>query len=800
VKHKNSSAEESTHVDCTWRVRGLTALALAALLAVPAQAAKPPTDEAGPRQIRPQDGERSVRRGNQRVNAATGAPVALYRVGHAVTPGTPEAMATEYLQAAKAQLHLGGNLSDLDHRASWRSPAGDTVRYQQHVHGVPVLGAEVVVTIAPDSTVSFVMNGYRPNLGELSVEPRIGEQRARGMAFKYLGIRGELTYEKQRLVVYSGNDGGRLAWQIRVMPAGRPVGDWEVLVDAHTGELFKVVDTAYYVDGNGNVFDPDPLSSSGATYDDPGYTDGGDADTAALDSQLQNVILRDLTLSGGTYSLSGPYAQITDAENPKLGLFSQTSSTFNFTRTQSGFEAAHTYFHIDHMMRYINETLGLSIMPYQYSGGVRFDPHGLNGSDNSHYSSGSGQVAFGEGGVDDAEDADVVIHELGHGLHDWVTNGGLSQVDGLSEGTGDYIAQSYSRSLNQWTPADAEYQWVFHWDGHNPFWGGRTTGYGATYPGGLVGQVHTDGQIWGTCNMKIWDVLGREKTDKAFLAGLGMTSGNTNQEDAAQAVLQAAVNMSYSGSDISTIESIYQGCGYNVVAPCSSTCGNGSIECNEVCDGGGLGGQSCTDFGCSGGTLACNSTCDGFDIAGCLSCPVCDNDGACEFGEDCLGCPNDCASGSTSGAVCGNGVCEAGNGEDCVSCAQDCNGVQGGKPANRFCCGDGDGSGPVGCSDSRCTSSGFSCTEVPGAGGSYCCGTDGCESGESCSNCALDCSGGFELCTDGIDNDCDGATDCSDSECSSDPACSGSCGTAGASCTSNGDCCSNRCKGNGTCK
>ena len=63
-------------------------------------------------------------------------------------------------------------------------------------------------------------------------------------------------------------------------------------------------------------------------------------------------------------------------------------------------------------------------------------------SDNSFYSSSSGSLVFGEGCVDDAEDADVIIHELGHGIHDWITQGGLSQVNGLSEGTGDYFAQS----------------------------------------------------------------------------------------------------------------------------------------------------------------------------------------------------------------------------------------------------------------------------------------------------------------------------------------------------------------------
>ena len=171
-------------------------------------------------------------------------------------------------------------------------------------------------------------------------------------------------------------------------------------------------------------------------------------------------------------------------------------------------------------MRHINFTLGVPVTPYQYAGGVRFDPSGFNGADNSHYLSGTGVVTFGEGGVDDAEDADVVIHELGHGLHDWLTAGGLSQVNGLSEGLGDYVAQSYSRSLAQWTSAEAPFHWTFSWDGHNVFWAGRITNYSATYPAGLVGQVHTDGQIWVTCLMRIWNQIGRNATDRAVYEGI----------------------------------------------------------------------------------------------------------------------------------------------------------------------------------------------------------------------------------------------------------------------------------------
>jgi hypothetical protein len=284
---------------------------------------------------------------------------------------------------------------------------------------------------------------------------------------------------------------------------------------------------------------------------------------------LANIVWRtlpEITVNVNQYQLEGSYAKIEDFEAPFKGLFHQIDSIWNFTRQPDGFEAANVYFHLDQSMRYINDTLGFNLMPYQYTTGVQFDPHGLNGADNSHYISSTGRIAWGEGGVDDSEDPDVILHELGHGLHDWITNGGLSQVDGLSEGCGDYWAVSYNRSTGFWTPADPQYNWVFQWDGHNEFWSGRITNYSATYPGGLVGQVHTDGQIWSSTLMQIWDDIGRRATDENFLEALSMLNGSSNQADAAQAFVQADVNL-HGGANLVAIEYWFNLRGYNVTVP-----------------------------------------------------------------------------------------------------------------------------------------------------------------------------------------------------------------------------------------
>jgi hypothetical protein len=53
--------------------------------------------------------------------------------------------------------------------------------------------------------------------------------------------------------------------------------------------------------------------------------------------------------------------------------------------------------------------------------------------------------------VDDAEDADVVLHEFGHAIHYWITGLKSSSSQGLGEGSGDYwpclIAEALTNGL-----------------------------------------------------------------------------------------------------------------------------------------------------------------------------------------------------------------------------------------------------------------------------------------------------------------------------------------------------------------
>lgn len=510
--------------------------------------------------------------------AADGAAIELYAPAYRARRGDAEQMAREFVAARQAQLGLSGSELDSLQLAALRSGrAFSVVRLRQVQQGLPVYGSDLAVSVAPDGKVLFVANATVRGLTTVNAMATVSQARARKLAMQYLGTRAT-RHEASAQMIYGAADGTHLVWQLSIIASDGLRGTWEVLIDAHTGKVLRAVDTNVYADGSGMVFYPDPLSSTGAAYGAPGYLDGNDVDTAQLTAARVPVTLRDIGFSGGNYSLTGPYAVCWEWESPNDGDCPiQASSDFDFTRSELSFEAVNGYYHLDTFLRYVNETLGVAAMPRHYAGGVRYDAHGENGADNAHYGSATDELVFGEGGVDDAEDGDVLVHELGHAIHNWVTDGGLSQQQGLSEGTGDYLAVAYSHDFpNQWTPADPAYYWVFSWDGHNPIWPGRITNYQLqrTYQN-LPSAIHTAGQYWASCNHRARDVLGGLAMDKAFLEGLSMTTSSSNQKAAAQAVINAAAALGYSQAQIDAIGVAYNsgntggntGCTYDVTVP-----------------------------------------------------------------------------------------------------------------------------------------------------------------------------------------------------------------------------------------
>ncbi|WP_223607704.1 T9SS type A sorting domain-containing protein [Chryseobacterium sp. OSA05B] len=494
-----------------------------------------------------------------------------------------ETPAKSWIKENTRNLGIPG-FSELTLASVRKGNTGETLRFQQMIKNVPVFESVIVVHFNKEGRISYTgTESLKKNLKEVDTAPSFPASEALQKAHIASKTSGAVTFEENKLVVYLTDAGEtKLVYRVVTSSFDNP-GSWETIVDAKTGSVISMKDISVKhhdkndptpkknkkvtpkkapVTGSAYIFEPDPLSKTGSAYAG-NFVDNNDATNASLDAARTLVTIPEIDLTAGVYTLKGTYAEIKEIEAPAKGIFTQSTNQFLFNRSDDGFEAANAYWHLDNSLRYINVTLGIVCKPAQNNGVLRFDPHGFNGSDNSHYLTGSESLGFGEGGVDDAEDADVILHELGHGIHHWLA-GGISNADGLSEGCGDYWAHSYSRSLNQWPSTAPEYQWMFNWDGHNPFWAGRITNTTMTYPGS--GSYYDKAQIWSAALMRIWNRIGKEKTDRAFLEGLDLTTSTTNQQNAAIALRQAGIDMlgqfGFNCNDITAMTEEFTAAGY----------------------------------------------------------------------------------------------------------------------------------------------------------------------------------------------------------------------------------------------
>ena len=268
--------------------------------------------------------------------------------------------------------------------------------------------------------------------------------------------------------------------------------------------------------GTGSVFVSNPVQSLG----DETLVDQKDSDAAVPAAAYYTVTLTNLDGSG---FLHGDWATVYSETGNQA--FSPTN-TFMYTRHQDEFEQVMAYYWITEAQKYI-QSLGFGVTRRAIDNQpqkVRLNQLGYDNSFETNHP--ILELRFGKGGVDDAEDAEVVLHEYGHAIHDSQNFSFASEQAGaISEGFADYWAVTVSDVVSQrlGVPEREPLPCVADWD---------STSYTSTvphclrridenlhYPQDLNGEVHHDGEIW---SRALWDIrrkLGNVKADTLILKG-----------------------------------------------------------------------------------------------------------------------------------------------------------------------------------------------------------------------------------------------------------------------------------------
>jgi hypothetical protein len=285
--------------------------------------------------------------------------------------------------------------------------------------------------------------------------------------------------------------------------------------------------------GTGRVFFPNPV----ALLQDQSLTDQKDADYPALQPAYRIVTLTNLDGSG---YLRGDWANIrSETGSPAYS----PDNTFLYNRHDDQFEQVMAYYWVTEAQKYIQSLgFGATRRPInKESQDIRINQLGI---DNSYSWDKHDVLRFGKGGVDDAEDAEVILHEYGHAMQDsQVTPFGFGtsvEAGSIGEGFADYWAVTVSNVIAP-TPDPA---CVADWDSVSYTTSVphclRRVDTNLHYPEDLNGRVHHDGQIWSRALWDIRSALGHEVADTIILEAQFSFAPDTGMPAAAQATVNAA--------------------------------------------------------------------------------------------------------------------------------------------------------------------------------------------------------------------------------------------------------------------
>jgi hypothetical protein len=311
------------------------------------------------------------------------------------------------------------------------------------------------------------------------------------------------------------------------------------LLAAVIGVVSAPTVTAAPTTGVGQVFMVNPVQSSG----NQNLVDAKDSASAVPGSQYAIVPLRNLDGSG---TLTGRWVNVrAETGTPARA----DDGRFVYSRQQDQFEQVMAYFWVNQAQEYLQSLgFGSALPPVNAeSQDVRTNQWG---QDNSFSWDKHDLIKLGKGGVDDAEDGEVIVHEYGHAVHDAQVAGfgAALEAGSIGEAFGDYLAVTVGLA------AAAQYGWPVHapapcvadWD---------AVSYTSTVPHCLrrvdknktyadrVGQVHADGEIW---SRALWDIrtaLGATTADRIIVNAQFRFAPDTSFHDAAEATIATAQAM-----------------------------------------------------------------------------------------------------------------------------------------------------------------------------------------------------------------------------------------------------------------
>lgn len=480
-------------------------------------------------------------------------PSRIYDIDEGTSKKAPQKKAEELLKKLAPSLKIKPDLSQLKFDKVKDSILGQHVLYQQYHDGVPITDAWIRIDIDKNGKIYNVLSDLVPEpliaktekaksakAGALEMaETQLTAEEAKQRALEALAIPGAtLDNVLESELIYYPHDGPPvLSWKI-ITKTDTPPSEFKFYIDAVTGAILDKIDLLRRAEGLGRVFDPNPV----VTLNDTSLEDNAQI----ADAAYKEVVLPDLPDTG---FLDGPF--VTTRNTPNR--VKRTNLQFIFGRGDRAFKEVMVYFHIDRVQRFI-QSLGFdNVLNHPIA--VHIDG---TTDDNSFYSPTSKALTFGTGGVDDAEDADIILHEYGHAIQD-------DQVPGfgqgnenraMGEGFGDFLAASFFADVKPAVLRPTVGNWdAVSYSGDEPPCLRRLDS-NKKYPRDITGEEHADGEIWSACLWELRNAIGSQAAIQLVIAHHFLVSRNSTFEQAGNALITADQNLN-EGRNVEAIRDIF---------------------------------------------------------------------------------------------------------------------------------------------------------------------------------------------------------------------------------------------------
>ncbi len=477
-----------------------------------------------------------------------------------------------------------------------RSPNVTHVTFGQEYDGHLVQDAQVTVHVRDGGEITGANNALVDAQPTDDASADVSADTASENAGKAVHGTPSDTQDPELVWVQSGDE-LLLAWRVDVRTTD-PVGAWQVLVDAGTGDTLSAAQVTPDRDrlgpalpGNaalgaravagvkgaellaaqaaGDQCDLPSAPSACVFLPDPIYASGGQLSNAADANQfLTGVELQGLD-DPASGQLRGEFVDADPAGAP-VDAPDETDGVWGQGRGEAGFENAMAYFWVDRVQREI-QALGFTDVRNESFPIFGVDPSTV---DNAFYDGSEIVLGVGSDGINEGEDASGIIHEYGHAVLDQQAPGLLQgqEAGAYHEAFGDLLA--YFTTVDLRTGNDQiDQACLFAWAENGDCI--RRMDDDKVYPDDLVNEVHEDGTIYTGAIFDIFgellaqqgidiaDCPGSDQCDElrdqilvTLLSSNNYLNANVTLPDVA-AAFQTAYNANFGEDDAELIRSVF---------------------------------------------------------------------------------------------------------------------------------------------------------------------------------------------------------------------------------------------------